>query len=170
MYGIMQHRWKVVLFCFTVSVHYSDNKYWTNHAVISKAPYNLFYQYQLLQFYIPQSKAAEVPKFYKSLQGDLTNKNGWKIQPGFNNHTFNSAFSHAAKLLASVLYNFHSLKEYLFNGYYLLISSAIFLCILHLYLTGTVQQEHSVIMSLPICFMNGEARKGVPASRVADEL
>lgn len=169
MYGIMQHRWKVVLFCFSVSVHYSDNKYWTNHAVISKAPYNLFYQYQLLQFYVPQRKAAEVPKFYKSLQGDLTNKNGWKIQPGFNNHAVSSAFSRD-KVLASVLYNFHSLKQYLFNGYYLLISSAVFQCIFHLYLKGTAQQEYSVIMSLLVCFMSGETRKCIPAFRVADEL
>lgn len=79
-------------------------------------------------------------------------------------------FHVAAKGLASVLYNFHSLKQYLFNDYYLLISSAIFLCILHLYLKGTVQQEYSVIMFLLICFMNGEARKGIPASRIADEL
>ena len=83
---LMQHRWKVLPFCFTVSVHYTGNKYWPNQAVISKVPYNLFYQYQLPQFMDlldPLEKAAQAPRFYRPFQGDLTNKMGRKHGPYF---------------------------------------------------------------------------------------
>lgn len=80
---LMWHRWELVLFCFTVSVHYTGNKYWPNQAVISKVPHNLFYQYQLPQFMGPLENTAQVPRFYRPFQGDLTNKMDGKHGPYF---------------------------------------------------------------------------------------
>lgn len=82
--AIIWHRWKLVLFCFSVSVHYTGNKYQPNQAVISKVPYNLFYQCQLPWLMDPLEKAAQAPSFYRLFQGDPRNKTYGKHGPYFS--------------------------------------------------------------------------------------
>lgn len=93
MYGIMQHRWKVVLFCFTVSVHYSGNKYWTNQSFL-RLHITHFTSISCYSFIFPRQKLPEFPSFIRHFKETSQIKMYGKYGLAFNNSIVNSAFSY----------------------------------------------------------------------------